>query len=137
MELPGIGKILADKITTIVRTGALPQLEKLKQRAPEGLADLMELPGLGAKRVGVLYHVLGIENVDELDRAIRAGVACGAPEWRGVCIQFVPPPATERLAPGVELVGVGCITPVGSRRLLRALFAVTLATPWSEGEIHA
>ena len=72
-ELPGIGKILADKITTIVRTGALPQLEKLEQRVPEGLADLMELPGLGAKRVGVLYHELGIEGVDGLDRAIRAG----------------------------------------------------------------
>lgn len=72
-ELPGIGKILAGKIETIVKTGALPQLAELEQRVPGGLADLMELPGLGAKRVAALYHELGVTSPAELAGAIAAG----------------------------------------------------------------
>lgn len=76
-ELPGIGKILATKITTIVRTGKLPQLTELERRVPAGLADLMALPGLGAKRVRQLHGELGIASVDDLDRAIRGGALDG------------------------------------------------------------
>lgn len=72
-KLPGIGEILAGKITTIVQTGSLPQLVKLEERVPAGLADLMELPGLGAKKVGELYHGLGITSVAELGHAIERG----------------------------------------------------------------
>ncbi|HEX7324860.1 MAG TPA: helix-hairpin-helix domain-containing protein [Rhodanobacteraceae bacterium] len=70
-DLPGIGKILADKITTIVRTGTLPQLAKLEERVPAGLADLMQLPGLGAKHVALLYHELGIQSLADLDAALQ------------------------------------------------------------------
>lgn len=81
--LPGIGRILADKITTIVRTGSLPQLEQLEQRVPAGLADLMELPGLGVKRVSVLYHKLGIEDPADLERAIQSGALEALPGFGG------------------------------------------------------
>lgn len=72
-KLPGIGKILSEKITTIVRTGTLPQLAKLEERVPAGLADLMELPGLGAKRVGLLYRTLGIQDLTGLEDALQSG----------------------------------------------------------------
>lgn len=78
-ELPGIGKILADKITTIVATGALPQLTKLEERVPGGLADLMQLPGLGAKHVGELYHRLGIHDLDGLRAALAKDDLAGLP----------------------------------------------------------
>lgn len=81
--LPGIGRILADKITTIVRTGGLPQLEQLEQRVPAGLADLMELPGLGVKRVGLLYRKLGIEGPADLARAIESGTLETLPGFGG------------------------------------------------------
>lgn len=82
-ELPGIGTILAGKITTIVQTGTLPQLIRLEERLPGGLADLMELPGLGAKRVGLLYRKLGVKGVPDLDRAIRNGKASELPGFAG------------------------------------------------------
>jgi DNA polymerase (family 10) len=72
-ELPSIGKDLAAKIETIVRTGALPQLAQLETRVPRALGDLMNLPGLGPKRVKSLYRELGIRSFEDLKRAIRTG----------------------------------------------------------------
>lgn len=85
--LPGIGRILAAKITTIVRTGSLPQLVELERRVPAGLADLMELPGLGARRVGELYHKLGITGPEDLDRAIRSGAIAKVPGLGGKTLE--------------------------------------------------
>lgn len=86
-DLPGIGKILSEKITAIVQTGTLPQLAKLEERIPAGLADLMELPGLGAKRVGLLYHQLGIQDLTGLDRALQSGALAKLPGFGGKMLE--------------------------------------------------
>lgn len=77
--LPGIGKDLAAKIETIVHTGRLPQLVQLETRVPRVLADLMNLPGLGPKRVQLLYNELGIRSFEDLRRAIRTGTLLAVP----------------------------------------------------------
>lgn len=69
----GIGKDLAGKIRTIVETGRLPLLDEMLARMPEGLLDLLSLPGLGPARVRLLHEQLGIETLRELEDAIRAG----------------------------------------------------------------
>jgi DNA polymerase (family 10) len=71
--LPGIGKDLAEKIEQIVRTGALPQLEELKQKVPPELRQLMQVAGLGPKRVSQLHKRLGVKNLEDLERAAREG----------------------------------------------------------------
>lgn len=71
--LPGIGADLADKIEVIVRTGTLPLLEDLKRELSPELSALMEIPGLGPRRVKVLYEQLGIRTVEELIQAARQG----------------------------------------------------------------
>ncbi|MBS0383404.1 MAG: DNA polymerase/3'-5' exonuclease PolX [Proteobacteria bacterium] len=78
-ELPGIGEDLAAKIETIVRTGALPQLAQLEAKVPRALSDLMKLPGLGPKRVKLLYRELGIRSFEDLKRAIRSGALQALP----------------------------------------------------------
>jgi len=72
-RLPHIGSALAEKIQTLVKTGSLPALEKAKKRTPIALSALMQLPGLGPKRVRVLYHELGIRSLADLERAARRG----------------------------------------------------------------
>lgn len=72
-ELPGIGKDLAAKIETIIQTGRLPQLERIEKRTPRALSDLMQLPGLGPKRVKLLYRELHIRSAEDLQRAARSG----------------------------------------------------------------
>jgi DNA polymerase (family 10) len=72
-ELPGIGKDLAGKIKEIVETGKLPLLEELKAKIPVGVLAMMRLPGLGPKRAKQIHAELGIDSLEALDAAARAG----------------------------------------------------------------
>ena len=71
--LPGIGDDLAKKIADIVRTGTTPALDKLRKEVPAGIVELLRLPGLGPKRVKMLWKALKIESVHELEAAARDG----------------------------------------------------------------
>jgi DNA polymerase (family 10) len=70
-EVKGIGKALADKITTLVETGTLPYYNDLKSSVPEGLFDLLKIPGLGAKKVKIIYEKLDVTTLGELEYACR------------------------------------------------------------------
>ena len=72
-ELPGIGKDLAGKIADIVRTGHFELLEALKKKMPGDLAEMAALPGLGPKRIKLLYKKLRVHTLDDLRRAIDSG----------------------------------------------------------------
>jgi DNA polymerase (family 10) len=72
-DLEGIGEDLAGKIEEIVETGDLEQLEEIEQRVPPGLADLLDISGLGPKRVRALYDELGVTNPEELEKAAKQG----------------------------------------------------------------
>jgi DNA polymerase (family 10) len=71
--LPDIGDDLAGKIEAIVETGKLPLLEEVRSRTPRALSDLMNIEGLGPKRVKALYKQLAIDSIDDLRRAARSG----------------------------------------------------------------
>lgn len=72
-ELPGIGADLAGKIGEVVARGTCAQLEELRGQTPPGLAELLQLPGLGPKRVQRLYKALGIGSLQQLQAAGQAG----------------------------------------------------------------
>jgi DNA polymerase (family 10) len=72
-ELPGIGKDLAGKIATIVATHKFDVLDRLKRELPGDLGEIAALPGLGPKRVKLLYDKLGVRSLEDLRRAIKSG----------------------------------------------------------------
>ena len=72
-SIPGVGEALAKKITEIVETGKLEYFEKLKKEIPAGLLTLLELQGLGPKKVSALYKNLGITTIEELRNACTKG----------------------------------------------------------------
>lgn len=72
-ELPAIGQDLAQQITGLVKTGKLARLEELEKAVPPSLAELTHIGGLGPKRAQRLWKELGIETVDGLEKAARAG----------------------------------------------------------------
>src|ERR1700730_8502501 len=65
-DLQGVGVDLAEKITTLIRTGSLPMLEELKAQVPESVLMLMRVPGLGPKKAAKLYKELGVKTLAEL-----------------------------------------------------------------------
>jgi len=71
--IPGIGESLAKKIKEIVETDRLEYYEKLKKETPEGVIDLLEILGLGPKKVSALYRNLSISNISDLKEACSKG----------------------------------------------------------------
>ncbi|MGB0839514.1 MAG: helix-hairpin-helix domain-containing protein [Chitinophagales bacterium] len=65
-QLEGIGSNTAQKITTLLQTGSFPALNDLLEKTPKGVLDVMNIKGLGAKKVKVLWEDLGIESLGEL-----------------------------------------------------------------------
>lgn len=76
-ELPGIGKGTAAVITEYIETSQSTVLQELKKEVPAGLIPLLQLPGVGGKKIAKLYRELGIENVADLEAACREGSVQG------------------------------------------------------------
>jgi len=72
-KIRGIGSALAEKITTLVRTGELPYLDDLRGKVPGGLLEWLGIPGLGAKKARAIHIALGICTLDELEAACKDG----------------------------------------------------------------
>lgn len=72
-NIPGIGKALTEKIETLFTTGELEFLDKLKASVPDGLLDLLEVPGLGGKKINALHKKLGIDSIESLTQACNDG----------------------------------------------------------------
>ena len=69
-ELPGVGKAIAKKIGEMVDTGGLQYYDRLKAEFPEGMVELMHVPGVGPKTAGRLWREHGISSVAALQRAL-------------------------------------------------------------------
>ncbi|MCM2307381.1 MAG: DNA polymerase/3'-5' exonuclease PolX [Sulfuritalea sp.] len=72
-ELPGIGEDLAGKMREIVDTGTCRALVKLQAELPPAITELLHVPGLGPKRVRMLWHELEVQTLEQLARAARDG----------------------------------------------------------------
>lgn len=72
-RLVGVGQDLAGKIKEIVQTGGLGLLRELEARTPPALAQLMNVAGLGPKRVHILHEKLGISTTGDLKAAAQGG----------------------------------------------------------------
>jgi DNA polymerase (family 10) len=73
MEVKGIGEAISKKITELAQTGKLKYYEELKASIPPGLAEMLEISGLGPKKVKTLHDKLGIETIAELEAACKSG----------------------------------------------------------------
>jgi DNA polymerase (family 10) len=71
-KIPGIGESIAKKIEEYLKTGKIQYYEDYKKKYPINLDELMEIEGLGPKRMKVLYEKLGIKSLKDLEEAIKA-----------------------------------------------------------------
>ena len=66
MEIPGIGKSIAEKIQQYLATGKIDRYEELAAKVPKGLLDIMRLQGMGPKTAGRLWKEVGIESIEQM-----------------------------------------------------------------------
>src|SRR5918992_165675 len=69
--IPNVGKSIAEKVVSLLRTGTFPELEELRHQVPPGVRELMAIPGLGPKRAMTLYRERHIASIQELLDAIH------------------------------------------------------------------
>lgn len=72
MEIPGIGKAIADHIEEYIKTGRIKHYESYKKKLPIKLDELIGVEGLGPKKVKVLYQKLKIKDLKTLEKAAKA-----------------------------------------------------------------
>ncbi|MGM0853365.1 MAG: DNA polymerase/3'-5' exonuclease PolX [Bacillota bacterium] len=76
-KLSGIGKGTAGVIEEYINEGTSSVLEELKEEVPKGLIPLLQLPGLGGKKIAKLYSELGVESIEDLEEACKANKVQG------------------------------------------------------------
>lgn len=74
--IQGIGEDLAAKIKEIIATGTCKHYQELRKAMPQGLIEMLEIPGLGPKTVKAIYEKLNIDTIDKLERAAKSGKLC-------------------------------------------------------------
>src|SRR3954462_8890343 len=70
-EIPGVGDAIADIITKLYETGTHPSLEKMRRKVPEGVLDMLSIPGLRPEKVLKLHKELGVATLVELEAAAK------------------------------------------------------------------
>ena len=72
-EMKGIGGALAQKITELQTRGKLEFYEKLRESIPAGLVEILQIPGVGPKKIRALNDKLGIDSIAKLQQACLGG----------------------------------------------------------------
>src|SRR5437016_13758017 len=72
-QVNGIGESIQKKICEIVTTGKLAYYEELKAATPPGLVLMLEIPGMGPKKIKALHDQLGIQTIEQLEQACKEG----------------------------------------------------------------
>ncbi|HEY0679778.1 MAG TPA: helix-hairpin-helix domain-containing protein [Chitinophagaceae bacterium] len=64
--IKGIGDSTARKITEITQTGQLKQLDEIIERTPPGVVEMLNIKGLGPKKINTIWKEMGLESIGEL-----------------------------------------------------------------------
>jgi DNA polymerase (family 10) len=68
-KIKGIGESVGSKIIELLETGELQQLKEYIAQTPEGVLEMMNIKGLGPKKINLLWKEMNIDNIEDLRRA--------------------------------------------------------------------
>jgi len=95
-DTPGIGPATLSVVRDLVETGESRYLNQLSEGMPEGMLDLMDVPGLTPARIQLIHDTLGVENLDDLERVAREGQLAELPKFGKK--------TAEKILRGIEIV---------------------------------
>lgn len=70
-SIPGVGRAIAIKVEEYLRSGRIAAHQELLAETPPGLAELLQISGLGPKTIFLLHDKLNVTNLEELETAAR------------------------------------------------------------------
>jgi DNA polymerase (family 10) len=65
-SIKGIGETTAKKVFELLDTGKLQSLEDIVRNTPAGVIEMLQIKGIGPKKIAVIWKEMGIENIGEL-----------------------------------------------------------------------
>ena len=95
-DTPGIGPATLSVVRDLVETGESRYLNQLSEGIPEGVLDLMRVPGLGPEKIQLIYKSLGVQNLDDLERVAQNGQLAELPKFGKK--------TAEKILRGIEIV---------------------------------
>lgn len=79
--LRGLGPATLAVVRDLVESGESRYLEQLRESTPEGLLEMLDVPGLNPAKIHRIHEALGIETVEELENAARDGRLASLPRY--------------------------------------------------------
>jgi DNA polymerase (family 10) len=95
-DTPGIGPATLAVVRDLVETGESAYLNQLREGIPEGLLELLRVPGLNAAKVQVIHDALGVQNLEDLERVAQNGQLAALPRFGKK--------TAERILKGIEIL---------------------------------
>ena len=77
----GLGPATLAVVRDLIEHGQSQYLEQLRQTTPEGLLDMLDVPGLTPAKIHVIHEQLGVETLDQLEEAARDGRLAKLPRY--------------------------------------------------------
>lgn len=68
-KIEGVGKSIAAYIDDINREGKCAVLEEYKEKTPEGVIEMLDIKGVGPKKIRTIWKTLGVETIEDLLQA--------------------------------------------------------------------
>lgn len=81
-DIRGIGPSIAEKISEFVNTGRSTYHDRLEHGLPTGIAQLLRIPGVGAKKAQLIHDELGVSTIEEIEQAAREHRLCKLPKMK-------------------------------------------------------
>lgn len=69
-DIPGVGKDLASKVKEYVETGEIKEFDKLQEKVPLEMTELLGILGLGPKTLALLYRELNVRGLEDLEKVL-------------------------------------------------------------------
>ena len=80
-DTPGVGPATLSVVRDLVETGESSYLNQLREGIPEGLLELLRVPGLNAAKIQLIHEALGVETVEDLERVAQNGQLAELPKF--------------------------------------------------------
>jgi DNA polymerase (family X) len=80
-RIQGVGPATLNVLRDLVDTGSSEYFERLSEETPEGLLEMMRVPGLGPAKIHQIHVGLGIDTLQELEEAANDGRLAKLPKF--------------------------------------------------------